>query len=127
VVQLILSQPVAFAAVLGALALILNRVAELLKVVADRFGPLLAAVTDAIRAWARKTTDERECAAKLAEAMHQIEALRAELRELRAEVESGVAPISSPTHVVEVSAEEPTGEQRLPAGVPPLPQRRTNR
>lgn len=121
--ELIASNPVPFAALLAAAAMILNRIGELLKVVAERFGPLLGAITDAIRAWAKKTNNERHCEARLAEAMSQIAALRAELDALRAEIEGGAAPISSPTHVVEEHVREPSGEQRLPAGVPPLPQR----
>lgn len=132
--ELFTTQPTGVAAILMALAFLLNVIARglapILAACAAVIRDIGAAAVEAIKAWTKRTNDERDCAPKLADALARIGKLErlakaAVAGEQRAidDAAAGAATIAEHVHVIE-RGDEPTGDQRLPAGIPPLPNRR---
>jgi hypothetical protein len=130
--QFFTTQQAGVAAILLAIALILNAFARLVMAGGQHIGPIgtaianaINAVPNAINAWTRRTIEERDCAPKLAAALKQIEGLLVRVRDLELAIEAaGHGELT--THIVEARDDEPTGDQRLPAGVPRMTPRRRN-
>lgn len=116
--ELFTTQPVGLAAILMALAFLVN-------VLARGLAPVLAACARAIDAWTQRTNDERDCAPKLAAAIARIEKLErlaksavdGEQQAIK-DAAAGAATIAERINVIE-RGDEPTGNQHVPAGLPP--------
>lgn len=125
--ELITTQPAGVAAILAALGFILTSFARLVLALREPIAPISAAVVDAIRAWTRRTIEERDCAPRLAKlesdnaALKRLLAAAAQENEgLRTMLERAGFDVSDiPIAVVEARDDEPTGDQRLPHGIKP--------
>jgi hypothetical protein len=124
--DLFTTQQAGIAAILLAVALILSAFARLVTAGGEHIGPIGTAVANAVNAWTRRTIEERDCAPKLAAMEKIVEGLRARIVELERAIDaSGHGELT--THIVEARQDEPTGDQRLPAGIPRLAPRRRDR
>lgn len=116
--ELITTQPAGVAAILAALGFLLTSAGRFVASWSDLLRPVFDAIVDALKAWTRRTIEERDCAPKLTAMAKLVEGLRTRIVELERAIEAaGHGDLT--THIVETRDDEPTGDQRLPKGVQP--------
>jgi len=129
--ELITTQPMGIAAILAAIAFLLQSFARVVIAVNEHVGPLAKATVEAIRAWTKRTNDERDCGTRLEKLEREHASLKRlliaageENGKLRALLRMAGIDVDDIPIAVTERGDEPTGDQHVPAGVTPLPNRR---